>query len=175
MNKNTVFSLLILTIVAVSSCKKALPDIEFSKEFANIDFVLQPQDSIGEFNLLNQTFNTDIVEKLTQEGFNVNNLKEVKLESAILQVVDANSELNFDFLRDVNASLESNTTFIFANVELPVSFPERTINLNPTANDLKSYFKAEQLNVKLRAYLELPINQPIACKLALRFKIKAGI
>lgn len=174
MKKIALFSI-VAALIFIGSCKKALPDIEFTKEFANIDFVLQPSDTIGDFDLMNQTFNTDIINKLNEEEFNINNLKEVKLESAVLQIVDSNPDLNFDFLRDVNASLESNTTFIFANVQLPASFPERTINLNPSTSDLKVYFKNDQLTVKLRAYLELPITQVTACRLSLRFKIKAGI
>lgn len=158
-----------------TACKKALPDIDFTREYGNIEFTILPKDSVGEFSLIDKVITTDIKQELTDNGFTENNLKEVKIESAVISIIDDNQSLNFDFVRSATAQLISNTNFIFADVQLPESYTSRSIDLNPSSFDLKSYFKGESLNVVLKAVTELPVVSETKCRLALRFRIKAGI
>ena len=37
-----------------TACKKALPDIDFTREYGNIEFTILPKDSVGEFSLIDK-------------------------------------------------------------------------------------------------------------------------
>lgn len=166
---------LVLIATAITSCKKALESITFSKEYSDLTFVIDTTSFVGEMTLGENVVNTDITKRLEESGFTAVNVKDVKLRSVKIECLTP--EQNFNFIRRASLLIsgEFENALIIAEKELPEVHSLTEISFDLNNLNLNDFFKSESFSFRVMALTDLPIEISTTVRVSARFEIKAGI
>lgn len=171
-------SFLFLSLLLIgSSCKKTTDPLDYSKEYENLTFTVDTTSSTGEILLGTQEVQTDVLNYLAENGFTLNNLKSVKVNSITISTVNANQNLDYFKKLEVRLSNQGAGNVIFASKELPDSFTESTTTIAPDDVDLKEFFKQGELSFSFFAQNDLPILPepvPMTAKISVQVVARLG-
>jgi len=170
------FILITILFTTVNSCKKTAEDLVFEKSYGELTFTVDTTSQVGYTYLGELNVPTDINVRLEQAGLNVNNLKNVKVKSLIIENVAANQTLNYFRKLEIQLNNSSASNLIFARATLPENTDQRSVTLTPAVDDLREFFKQESFSFSFFGENDLPIQpEPVPLKAKLVFEIKAGL
>lgn len=170
-------AVILFAVASLTSCKKTLNDISFSKDYANAEFIVDTTSMVGVFDLGSFSTSTDILSTLEADGFTVNNLKNVTLTKAT--VSNVNTAQNLNYFRSIQIRTSNSLgadEVTFAEVQLPEETTQTSIDLVSKGVELKEIFKDSEIQFSLNAETDLPIlPNPVPLKVALTFEVKAAL
>jgi len=178
--RSLVFPVIILsfTLCAVlSSCKKTINEVKFSKNFADKTFFIDTtvNSGVGLKLLGYETIATGIEESLVSAGFSINNLKSAEVSDISIETVDPNQNLNYFKSVEIRLNSTGAEQAVFASAVLPDITDLKVLQLAPTDLEMGEFFKDGEVTFSFYGLTDLNIVEPLEMRFSLKFKFRAAL
>ncbi len=160
------------------SCKKGV-DATFDKDFANINFVVSKTNQAGSFTTSGSNITTGISQMASDKGFNINDIKSVKIKTCTLTIADTTTPIagrvTFSIMDSISAQLSSTglSTITIAKNASSLTGTALTMNLNSL--DVTPYIKANTFSFNVIGHSNAPIPHDVPMIADVTFEITASI
>ena len=176
--------ILIGSIFSISSCSKVedLAKISFNLSNNDAQFTIPVISATGTVDLGTASIyiNLDSMIKAQNSSLSVSNIKEVRITSCQLTLLDGDANNNFSALESCSLQMASNTQPAFVTVGSVSGNPDiaadtLTLPLNSTI-ELKDYFlNANTFSYKLSGTARKTTNKELTCKAVLKYSLVVGL
>lgn len=155
----------------MNSCE--LLDITFTTGDDEITFTVNPSEA-GEYVLTEELLQSELKQEIEDHGGNMDNLKQVTVNEAVLNVLTAGKNLNpFEWV-EVYISTPNISEKLIASVS---SIPDGTtsIALQLSGEDLKALVEEEEYTIRVVGELGESIDEAIDCVLKIKYDVEVGV
>ncbi len=177
-NVRLVVGFLFGALLILSSCEELLGDLtKFDSNYKYVEFKIYPQDKIGEHVVfLTKTQESDLTEELQDNGFDESNIDEVKLKEATFEVINADTDVNFNGIASFGASFidAGNQETVIAELN-PVPEDSREVTLSPNSDDLAAFLKETEYTIQTYGIIDEVITDTIEVRAKIKYEIKAKL
>lgn len=170
---------LLLLGMTLSSCKDNITAFEFSHDYAAINIIVDPTNTMGDLTFTTREIETDIQKIASDNGVSVNNLKSVKISEVIVTLIDINANpYTFDLLDRIDSKIgkTSDSTLVTFAGKNPVpdgGLTEFKLDVNNV--ELLDYFKSNRLKFQLSGFTNDSIDHAFNLKVELKIAVKGEV
>lgn len=169
----------LFSLVLFSSCKKTIT-INFDKSFDGIELAIDTTSKTGVFSISKSNIATGISQLATDKGFDINNIKSVKIKSCIVNINDTSTSfthINFNALDSIKATLSaSGLSDIKAGSMNPILKNGATsLVLNVNNADVAPYIKSSAFSCNVSGANNQPITHKLPLSATITFTIEASV
>jgi hypothetical protein len=164
-----------LVIISTTACKKTVEPLDYSKEYASFDLVVDTTSSTGEILIGSRDVQTDITNELAAKGFTVNNLKSVRVNEIKIETTEAGKTLDYFRKIDVRLNNQGAGNVIFASKELGETYTMTSVVFNDEGIELKEFFKQGEMQFNIYGINDLIIQQPLSLRVSMSFTVNAKL
>jgi hypothetical protein len=160
-----------MVILGLSSCElvKDLLDINFKTGYKEVPFTVNP-DKAGDYKFVEKYIQSDLQKEIEDNGGNISNLKDVKVNKAELEVVSAGRNLDeFEWV-EVYVSTPNIPTTLVASVET-INNGETLIDLNVKPTSLNDILAEDQYTVTVIGGLDQDLKESIDLVVRLMYEV----
>jgi hypothetical protein len=149
-----------------------LLDVSFTTGYDEVSFTVNPSDA-GEYLFTEEYLQSDLEQEIADEGGDINNLKEVTINEAILEVVTAGKNLDpFDWV-EVYISTPSIDEVMVASAEV-IANGQVSVELQIAGDDLKNILEEEEYTVRVVGELGESIDEAIDLLIKIKYDVVVG-
>jgi len=156
------------------SCEQVedLIDISFTTGYDEVSFTVNPTNA-GEYLFTEEYIQSDLEQEIEDNGGNIDNLKEVTINEAILEVVSAGKNLDpFDWV-EVYISTPSIAEVMVASAEV-IASGQVSVELQIAGDDLKNILEEEEYTVRVVGELGESIDEAIDLVIKIKYNVTVG-
>jgi hypothetical protein len=172
-------SIALFSLVIFSSCKKTVT-ISFDKSFDGIELAIDTTRSVGTFAITKANIATGISQLAADKGFDINNIKTVKIKSCIININDTSTmytHINFNALDSVKATLSASG---LSDVKVGSMNPilkngATSLALNVNNADVAPYIKSSAFSCNVTGANNQPITHKLPLTATITFTIDASV
>lgn len=172
MKKSVILSVgLLLIAVIIISCEDLL-NVTFEGKKVKINFLIYPEQQIGEKVLSQGVFQNELDSLLQENNLSRENLKSAKLESIVIKAKNGG---NFNPISWFKATFKAENLdeLVVANIDEIVQDAD-SVNLNVIGDDLLQYLGYEEYSIKIVGANDEAITDTIEAQAIIKVTFTAG-
>ncbi len=167
----------VVGIFSLMSCEDMLNlGVEVESDEVTVNFQVLPTDYIGDTTLATTAMQSDFDSALEEAGVTQEDVKSISLKEAVIEIVNEDTTLTFDFFESVSASIavEGMDELVIATVD---SIPQgaRKLECNVSSSDLLDYVTVPEYTIIAKGKTVKEIEETLDIKGTLKFSIKTDM
>ncbi len=168
---------MVMAAVAIyaTGCDELLADLlKFNGEWYTIDFTIDPEDNLGEIELISKTYEPNLDSLFEAEGLSRENLKSVKISDAEVSVVDTGN--TFDPLSSIEVFMSTpglGSTKVAWLDTVPPGVSKVVLDLN--RDDLKAYLMEDEFTFTANGTLQSKVTEVVNLEARVRFVYRGNL
>lgn len=168
-----------LIIASFSGCEELMDQfgINFKSDYYAFNFTIDPEEAtIGDFKFKEKVYMSDLDSILDENDLDKDNLKSVELHELTLEIVNPNTDINFDMVEHFELYILSGShpELLVAEVS-SVPTGTRVLTFLILDKELKKYLDEDSYTIKLMGELNDIPAEIVEVEGKLRFKFTGGI
>jgi len=162
--------------ISVSCEDQANDQLTFDSQYYVIDFAVDPVDRTGYHIFTEETSRSNIDSLLEVNNISRENLKEVHVKEAVINITDPDASTTFDPLEILSVTIYTKTLGekTIATID-PVSYGLRELTLVLKEDDLKDYLYEDEFMLSAVGVLKERTFKIIPMQAKVKFQFKAGL
>ena len=176
MKRNLFYRIIGFSLIAIllTSCEwfNDLIDFSFTTGYKEIPFSVDPS-SAGEYTFIEKVLKSDIEAEVEENGGDIGNLKDIKIEEARLEMLTPSQNLDaFDKI-EVFIKSANHPEILLASAE-NIANGLLMVNLTLTEESLKEFLEEDEYTIKVKGILSEDVTTKLDLVVKIKYKVEVG-